>query len=328
MEKKDKLSIITTFYNCDKFLGIALNSVNVQIIDADIDVEYIVVDDHSTDKSREVAEDFIKNHFNNPNIQIKLIETPENLGCGGARKFGIDNATGDYFMFLDGDDYYLNRDFVSRAYKDIKSMKADIVEYGLIYNESWSGVQRPFVVPQQIVIEDSKQAMVAMFKNAIIRFNVWTKIYTSDIVHSYPYDTTRTYEDIRTIPYWILNSAKIVIQPTPEVNWRANKSSIVRDNQIETRLGTCTAFVELCEVFKDDIVIVDSIYRRAMIDLTAMLDKHNSDEPGFNELSAINTKMLSYLYPNDYKNFTYNIEDELGKTQATVISGGKIESEA
>jgi len=112
----DKVSIITTFYNAQNFILEAINSVNQQEFN-DIEVEYVLIDDKSTDKSREMLNTFIS-QYGNPKIDFKIYEPEENLGCGGARKFGIDHATGNYFMFLDADDYYMHKDFVMRAYNN------------------------------------------------------------------------------------------------------------------------------------------------------------------------------------------------------------------
>ena len=197
-KKLDKVSVITTFYNAEKFVLDAINSVNQQIISG-FELEYVLVDDKSTDNTRKLVEEFIDKHVTNKTAW-RIIEPEENLGCGGARKFGIDNATGDYFMFLDADDYYIKKDFILRAYNEIKKEKADIVEFGMIMNHL-NGQQVNNSAPQRFVIENNPMgAEIALFKDNLIKFNVWCKIYTRAIVESYPYSTTRTYEDVRTIP--------------------------------------------------------------------------------------------------------------------------------
>ena len=311
--KRHKVSIITTFYNAEKFIINAISSVNQQIING-FDVEYVIVDDKSPDNSRTIVEQFIKVQ-GNPKIDWRLIEPEVNLGCGGARKFGIDNATGDYFMFLDADDYYIHNDFVYRAYNDIRRENADIVEYGVLFNTP-NGQQMNNSASQRFEIKDYKTAEVALFKDNLIKFNVWTKIYTRAIVETYPYSTTRTYEDVRTIPVWITNTKKIVIMPTPEINYRAATNSIIREDQVKTRLGTITAIAELFEnpKFNCDIQIMKAMYGRAMVDLEAILHNHSSNDVGFNEMSRLNTKMLSYIYPNNYKDMTFHIEDVVEDT--------------
>lgn len=305
----EKVSIITTFYNAQNFILDAINSVNQQQITDDFCVEYILVNDKSTDKSLETAKEFVKN-FGNEKIEFKFIEPAENLGCGGARKFGIDHAQGDYFMFLDADDYYLHKDFVNRAYHDIKREQADIIEYGVLYNQP-NGQQINNTISQKAVIENNPAiAEIALFKDNMIKFNVWSKIYTRAIVESYPYSVVRTYEDVRTIPVWVSNAKKIVIMPTTEINYRAATGSIIRTNMVETRLGTISGIAELFPRFKDDKNILKAMYTRAMVDLEALLHNHSSNDDGFNEMSRLNTYMLSFIYPNNYKQMTYHIEDE------------------
>ena len=312
-KKLDIISVITTFYNAEKFIYNAINSINQQIIEG-FDFEYVLVDDKSPDSSREIVERFIENNVPQDKKSKWKIYTPEeNLGCGGARKYGIDHAIGDFFMFLDADDYYMHTNFMLNAYNTIISENADVVEYGVMFNQP-NGQQINNTAPQKYVIENNPSvAEIALFKDNLIKFNVWSKIYRRWVVESYPYSTVRTYEDVRTIPVWISNAHKIVIMPTTEINYRAASGSIIRADMIQTRLGTITAITELFPRFKDDYNVLKAMYGRAMVDLEAILHNHSSNDPGFNEMSRLNTTMLSYLYPGNYQEITYNIDLEQEK---------------
>ena len=307
-KKMDTVSVITTFYNAEKFIIQSVSSVNQQLVNG-FELEYVIVDDKSPCNSRKMIEQFIKLE-GNKKINFKIVEPEENLGCGGARKFGIDNSTGDYLMFLDADDYYMHTDFVYRAYNDIKREKADIVEYGIIFNQA-NGQQVNNTVQNKLVITDPKVAEIALFKDNIIKFNVWSKIYTRAITETLPYSTTRVYEDVRTIPVWVANAKKIVVMPTPEINYRAAGGSIIREDQIKTRIGTITAIAELFdnELFNNDLQIMKAMYGRSMVDLEAVLNGHSSKDPGYIEMCKLNTKMLKYIYPNNWKDFTFDIEE-------------------
>ena len=223
--KKLKVSVITTYYNDENTILFALESVNAQILPDDITVEYVVVNDCSTDKSKEYVDKYIESRKNaNPNLKFKHVKPKQNLGCGGARKFGISKATGDLYMFLDADDYYMNKNFIYKAVTAIMEDNADIVEFGIRYNDI-DGKQRYLCAPEKMVITDTTNALKTLFTNGLIRFNVWSKIYKKEIVKSHTYSDTRTYEDIRTIPYWVQNAKKIVIMPSVEINYRANEKS-------------------------------------------------------------------------------------------------------
>ena len=319
----DKISIITTYYNAKEFILNAINSVYVQLIDPKkFSIEYVLVNDKTPDDTEEIIDKFISKVPKREGFVWKKVEPDHNLGCGGARKFGIENATGDYFMFLDADDYYIHRDFVLRAYNDIVSKKADIVEYGIIYNQS-NGTQNYSVAPKEITITNRNQAEMSLFKDNLIKFNVWSKIYCSDIVESYTYSDERTFEDVRTIPVWVWNAKKIVIMPTPEINYRAATGSIIRNNWVETRIGTITAIASHFERFKEDYNLLKAMYTRSMIDIEALMDNHSSENEGFNEMSRLNTYMLSYLFPDSYKEKTYHIEDDIEVNPPKVLSEQK-----
>lgn len=306
----DKVSIITTFYNADKFILNAIHSVAQQITTNNFCIEYVIVDDKSPDNSLEIIKSYFAQNKVVGDIQVKIVTPENNLGCGGARKFGIENASGDYFMFLDADDYYLHKDFVKRAYETIISENADIVEYGVLFNLQ-NGNKRADVVGEKLICENNPSlAELLLFADNKIKFNVWSKIYRRHIVESFPYSIERTFEDVRTIPMWLKNANKIVIMPSCEINYRAASNSIIRNNIIDTRLGTITAIASLFEVFKDDYKVLSAMYRRSMVDLEAVLHNHSSNDEGFNEMSRLNTYMLSFLYPDTYNTLTYHVEDD------------------
>jgi glycosyltransferase involved in cell wall biosynthesis len=301
-----RVSVITTFYNTPQFICKALDSVLKQKLNNCVKLEYILVDDCSTDNTRSIVEEYIKTH--QLNGDWKIITPEKNLGCGGARRYGIEHATGDYFMFLDADDYYINSDFILRAYCDIIDKKADIVEYGIIFNQP-NGVKQNNAVHKEIVIDKNPHlAEIALFRDNFIKFNVWTKIYTRQIVESYQYSDRRTFEDVMTIPVWIANAKRIVIMPSIEINYRAASDSIIRSDWSNTRLGTISAIASHFERWKDDKEVIMAMYNRAMIDLEAVLNNHSSENEGFNEMSKLNTYMLKYIYPNDWKDKVYEIE--------------------
>jgi glycosyltransferase involved in cell wall biosynthesis len=89
-------SVIIPAYNCGEVLGKALEALKRQTAAGD-GIEVIVVDDASTDGTRAAAEKYAKDG------SVKYFRNSERLGSGVARNKGLDNATGEYVMFLDGD---------------------------------------------------------------------------------------------------------------------------------------------------------------------------------------------------------------------------------
>ena len=303
---KDIVSVITTFYNAQDYILKCLNSVNNQLINEFFEIEFVLVDDCSTDDTAKIIKIFFDN-YTTGNVKSKVIKTPQNMGCGGARNFGIANSSGQYLMFLDADDYYINNDFVLRAYSMMIEHNADIIEFGLKYINQ-NGERENLVSSKTFIINNNHIGnLLVMFYDSMIKFMPWTKIIRRSIVETRPYNTSRTFEDIRTTPYWVYNANKIIIANTIEINYRAAANSIIRENPNETRLGTVKAISELFEDFKDNKDILKAMYDRCLVDLRTMI-RVNSDSDYFKEMSKLNTKMLSYIYPDDYQKRTYNVE--------------------
>lgn len=94
-----KISVIIPAYNVKNFIKRCVDSVLTQ--EADCDIETIIIDDGSTDGTDNVCDSFV----NKPGV--KVIHK-QNGGLSSARNAGIDISTGDYVMFVDGDDYIVN----------------------------------------------------------------------------------------------------------------------------------------------------------------------------------------------------------------------------
>lgn len=93
------ISIITTVYNSEKYIAETIESVLAQTYS---DWEMIIVDDCSTDKSREIIRKFAEK-----DSRIHLIEFKENSGTGRARNIALQNANGRFVAFLDSDDIWV-----------------------------------------------------------------------------------------------------------------------------------------------------------------------------------------------------------------------------
>ena len=287
-----------TVYNAETTIGRAVDSILKQRTD-DVDIEFILVNDGSTDSSMVVAERLISERPDNSHIAYKSVELSENMGCGYARAVGIDTGTGDYFMFLDADDYYINDDFVHAAVLTLIDNKADIVEYGVRVRDL-NGRLKNSVVKESFGIENNtKQALISLYKENAIKFNVWNKIYTRKVVQSYPYSREREFEDVRTIPQWLMRADKIVIINSVEVNYSAQRNSIVNSGGEKSRLGTVKAMVETLNDVHDKDVI-KAMYDRALVDISVVMDGKSSLDDGFEDMSKYNEMFLIKLFGQNH----------------------------
>ena len=96
---KFKFSIITAIFNSEKYLKESIESVINQDFGFEDNVQLILVDDGSTDNSREIALNYKEKYPNNI-----LVLTKENGGVASARNLGLKHVLGKYVNFLDSDD--------------------------------------------------------------------------------------------------------------------------------------------------------------------------------------------------------------------------------
>lgn len=121
------ITIAIPTYNGEKNLPIYLPR---SILDSD-EVEYLIIDDGSKDKTLEVANALAKKYKN-----VRVFHQ-ENKGFGGAYNAGIKNATGKYIYFLDCDDY-LNTETLKHNLEIIKHNKETIDVYINPFNYEYS----------------------------------------------------------------------------------------------------------------------------------------------------------------------------------------------
>ena len=110
------ISVIVPIYNSEKFLSECLQSIQKQTLS---NIEIICVNDGSTDRSREII-----NEFSQKDSRFVLVET-FHIGPTNARKYAMNLATGEYIGFVDSDDYITN-DYFEKLYKSIYEADAEI----------------------------------------------------------------------------------------------------------------------------------------------------------------------------------------------------------
>ncbi len=105
MAKELFLSIVIPVYNLDRYIDKTLNCLIPQLQD---DIEIIIVNDGSSDKSLEIINSRIGDYSDNI-----IVVNQDNAGVSAARNTGIDRSRGTYVYFLDGDDL-VSEDLVLR----------------------------------------------------------------------------------------------------------------------------------------------------------------------------------------------------------------------
>lgn len=163
-----KISIIMPVYNSEKFLKESLDSIVNQSIGIQ-NLEVIIVDDASTDRTKDILDEYSAKYSN-----FKVIHLKENIGAAyGPRNVALKEVTGDYVMFLDADDTFTPQ-ACEILYDEITSKDVDMVfgRYFRVYKDfklkSYSPYSDDFNCPNDLEYNPNF--------NGIISF-LWSKIF-------------------------------------------------------------------------------------------------------------------------------------------------------
>ncbi|UTY28319.1 glycosyltransferase family 2 protein [Treponema putidum] len=163
-----KFSIIIPIYNTEKYLEKSILSVLDQSY---TDYELICVNDGSTDNSTQILSTFADNP------KIKLIHNNANKGPHCVRKIGVQNATGDYILFLDSDDW-LEQNALKILAKELSNSRPDYIEFGY-YMVSANGQKKIWRFSKA-----DKTKKLTDILSSKANFTIWNKCYNANTIKS------------------------------------------------------------------------------------------------------------------------------------------------
>lgn len=181
MVKDLKVSILVPFYNVEKYVGRCVESLFTQTYQ---NIEYVFVNDCTPDRSAEVIQKYI-NMYNIAD-KCKMIIHKQNQGISVSRNDCLDNMTGDYFLFVDSDDY-IDIDMVELLVEAAMKENADISGCGYIEEYSDHSIDYP-----QKYFNDHIEMMRAITL-LTIKGVMWKLLIRSNIVTDHK-------EEVRFIP--------------------------------------------------------------------------------------------------------------------------------
>jgi len=235
-----KVSVIIPVYNSENYLEQAIESVLKQDLN---NIEIILIDDGSIDKSLDICYRYSNKHNN-----INVIHQ-KNLGPGAARNKGIEIATGEYVTFLDSDDLIPKNTF-KKVYSILKETEADIfIGNILCFNDvrQWH-----LHYMKKVFIDKDKMKFGSINEMSQINYtpsvcNKWFKLSMlkkSNILFN---EDIKVGEDLLFTQEAYINSHKIVTKDIDIYNYRiTKKDSLVKKINIEF-------FENLLEVQKEII---------------------------------------------------------------------------
>lgn len=195
------ISVIIPVYNVSLYLKRCLDSVVNQTYH---NLEIILVNDGSTDNSREICEEYAKR-----DKRIIVIHQ-DNKGLSEARNAGINIATGLYISFIDSDDY-ISKYFIEILLESAKSEKSDIVVccFKKGNNEDYKfPIDEKPRIEKTLSAEEGLQQWHSNHKD--VETVAWNKLYSAKLFKDgIRYPAGKYFEDVVTTHLLVQNANKI-----------------------------------------------------------------------------------------------------------------------
>lgn len=170
------ISIVVPYWNSEKWLDRCCES----LVTKDGDFEFILVDDHSTDKGKEIALKYMG--FDD---RIRVLDNLRTKGVSGARNTGIDYARGEWITFLDADDELLDGAYrvFTRAIKE--DARANMHQFNHM---------RYYTAKDKLALKYTNKSGVYKFSDLPnMWFSVWNTLYKADFLKDIRFDEDLQY---------------------------------------------------------------------------------------------------------------------------------------
>lgn len=195
---KPIISVLTPIYNVRQFVERCAESLLLQTFD---DVEFIFINDASSDGSLQILESVIKRY---PTRNVQVIHHSENRGLPASRKTGYEASRGKYIFNCDGDDW-VDPTMLEKMYSAAVSLDADYVycDFFLSYKNRERYMKCPsFATPEE--------ALRKGYLSGSAKYNVWNKLIKRELYDGvvFPVDHKKGGEDM--IMLGVLSKAKSI----------------------------------------------------------------------------------------------------------------------
>ena len=245
------ISVIVPVYNVEEYLEECLESIKRQTY---TDIEVILVNDGSTDGSKEICERYCEK-----DSRFKLVNQ-ENKGQSVARNLGMAESKGEFISFVDSDDV-LKEDMLEQLMKQMTSEDIDIVECWYTNEKQELELSIPKNV-KTIFQGDSKEALVSLCKDNIVRLNAVAKLFRRQVIVNFPFLEGLFYEDVYGGIGILKHIRKMVKINYIGYYYRVRQGSIMNREFNIKNLDLFTICDKLEQLYQGDTFALAYIHRR------------------------------------------------------------------
>ena len=256
------ISVVVTCYNHENYIEQCLRSIFNQTYR---NIELIVLDDGSTDSSSEVIQEVLKE-----SPFVTIFESHENIGVVRTRNKGLNLLNGDYFLFVDSDDFLDDR-YVEELYDCANNHQADIVYCDLYNFEKDETYLKAQEFDLHNLLESNYISNCSLVKKTILKGIYYDEKLSGKKLEDYDF----------FLNLIINNGAKAVYQPNTKLNYRVfEKDSISKRDSVRYHYEI---YLEVLEKYLDKLP--HEVYKAVCDNLMTLEDRLESLISHHNDVS-------------------------------------------
>ena len=235
------ISVIVPVFKVEKYLDECILSILGQTYK---DLEVILVDDDSPDICGKMCD-----HYAELDSRVRVIHNCHS-GLSGTRNRGLEEATGDYIIFADSDDY-LAPDMLEKMLNNLEETGADIAICGFSRTNEL-GRARPNINPmiQKKRIFSNRKGMRDLLSIGGYTSFAWNKLCKRELLEGVRYPQGRYYEDMATTYKIFHRASNIVYDPAIGYYYRQRRNSIIHQMNWKKCLHYRESAIEFCSFIK------------------------------------------------------------------------------
>ena len=268
-----EVSIIVPVYQVENYIRQCIDSILVQTF---TDFELILVDDGSKDRSGKICDEYAV-----LDQRVKVIHK-ENGGLSDARNCGMDQAVGNYFMFVDSDDY-IAPTMLEYLYKALMNKEADIAVCNFLHffeedrkRDFSTNIQSEVLSGAEIFYSRKNERVYGIWTVA------WNKLYKRETLGNVRFRFGKYHED----EFWANDiyqmDIKVVTIPECLYYYRQRDNSIMGRKNIKRDFDILEALQERIAVYFMDERHADQAYKVMIFSLEYLAESKklitNKDE--------------------------------------------------
>lgn len=288
---KNLVSIIIPAYNLEKHLFKCLNSVISQTYK---NLEIIIVNDGSTDKTKDVIDDFLKK-----DSRILAVHQ-KNQGLSASRNNGIKISTGDFISLIDGDDA-IAPNFIEDLLKHITaSNDIDIAVCG--YQTVYPGKTTKHNIPNEILTGPAA-TIKCLTKQEDYNIIACNKLYRHQLFDNIKYPPEQIHEDNLTTYKLLAAAKKVIYFSAPLYQYYKRKGSITDRSKLLDQLKIKEQAANEAKVyFQNQTKLSQAADIALLLSKFAYLDNIIKENLPKNELYDENLKFIQANATHYHKN--------------------------